>query len=75
MLKSSKRMGEISPPDQALLRVHRAARYLDCSVWTLRRLVYAGQLVGVKVGSNLCVEKSQLDLYIATHRTKQAAER
>lgn len=55
--------------DVGLLSVKNAALYLDCSPWTIRHKVYRGELMGVKVGAKLCVEKVELDRYILEHWT------
>jgi excisionase family DNA binding protein len=52
-----------------LVDVREAGRYLACSPWTVRKKIYSGEIIGVKVGTKLCVERAELDRYIRKHRT------
>jgi excisionase family DNA binding protein len=56
--------------DKLLFGVKEAGLALSCSPWTIRKMIYSGRLVGVKVGSRLCVERTELERFIAVHRTR-----
>jgi excisionase family DNA binding protein len=60
--------------ERAVLKIKRAAAFLDMSPWTLRRKVYSGEIVGVKLGGRLGIERAELDKYIARCRTKRGGE-
>jgi excisionase family DNA binding protein len=56
--------------DKLLLGMKEAGQALSCSSWTVRKMIYSGRLVGVKVGTRLCVERAELEKFIADNRTK-----
>jgi excisionase family DNA binding protein len=53
-----------------LLGMKEAGETLSCSPWTVRKMIYSGRLVGVKIGTRLCVERAELERFIAENRTK-----
>jgi hypothetical protein len=58
--------------EPALFDMNDGGAYLGrLSPWTLRRKIYRGEIVGVKAGGRLLVEKVELDKYIARSRTKK----
>jgi excisionase family DNA binding protein len=59
--------------DRLLLGMKEAGESLSCSPWTIRKLIYSGQLVGVKIGTRLCVERAELERFVAKHRTRLGA--
>lgn len=56
--------------NKLLLGMKEAGETLSCSPWTVRKLIYNGRLVGVKIGTRLCVEKAELERFVAENRTK-----
>ena len=57
-----------------LLDINGASKYIACSKWTIRKKVYSGEIVGVKGGTKLCVERAELERYIREHRTNRGRE-
>jgi excisionase family DNA binding protein len=53
-----------------LLGMNEAGEALSCSPWTVRKLIYSGRLVGVKVGTRLCVERAELERFVTQNRTR-----
>lgn len=47
-----------------LLSVEGAARYMDCSRWTVYRLIEAGKLQAVTVGTRTKVRPADIDAYL-----------
>lgn len=62
---------EKSMQDKLLLGMKEAAETMSCSPWTVRKLIYSGRLVGVKVGARLCVERVELERFVVGNRTKR----
>jgi excisionase family DNA binding protein len=58
------------PAHGRLMKVRRAADYLDLSVWTLRRLVQEGQLPVVQLPghSPWLLDQCDLDAWIEKHK-------
>ena len=54
-------------PAARLLSTNCAARYLGISVWTLRRMVLAGEIAAVR-GKHLKFDKRDLDLWIEANK-------
>jgi excisionase family DNA binding protein len=50
-----------------LLSTACAARYLGMSVWTLRRMVFAGEIPAIR-GKHLKFDKRDLDLWIEANK-------
>jgi len=51
-----------------LLSTACAARYLGVSVWTVRRLVYAGELPAQRRGRRMRFDKKDLDRWIVGNK-------
>lgn len=50
---------------RCLIDVYDAARRLGCSVWTVRRLIYDGDLTGYKIGYRMMrVDETELNALI-----------
>jgi len=57
-------------PDQRLLDVRQAARYLSISVWTVKEMVASGRLARVDLGvRRVLVDRVTLDALIAPRST------
>jgi excisionase family DNA binding protein len=56
--------------DRLLLGMKEAGESLSCSPWTVRKLIYSGRLVGVKIGTRLCVERAELERFVNENRTR-----
>ena len=54
-------------PAARLLSTNCAARYLGISVWTLRRMVFAGKIAAIR-GKHLKFDKRDLDLWIEANK-------
>ena len=54
-------------PAARLLSTNCAARYLGISVWTLRRMVLAGEIAAVR-GKHLKFDRRDLDLWIEANK-------
>lgn len=62
----AERIEEAAKADsRPLLSVEGAARYLDCSRWTVYRLIEAGELQAVTVGKRIKVRPADIDRYLA----------
>lgn len=57
-----------NPDAGTLLSVTRAAELLDCSTWTVRRMVRDGLLVPIKLGADTKIPLSELIAYIEGQR-------
>ncbi len=55
--------------EKILLNMREAGEAMSCSPWTIRRKIYAGELVGVKIGTKLNIERAELERYIESNRT------
>jgi excisionase family DNA binding protein len=53
---------------QPYMTVSDAARYMNCSRWTVYRLIQAGALKPLKVGSRLRFRVADLDAYVEGDR-------
>lgn len=56
-----------------LLRTRAAARYLNCSLWQLRRLIWSGALSVIQHGEGgerapWLLDRADLDLYIEAQK-------
>ena len=47
-----------------LLSQHEAAAYLGISYWTLRDLTFRGEVLHVKIGRRILVDRLDLDAYL-----------
>jgi excisionase family DNA binding protein len=53
-----------APALQPYMTVQEAAEYMNCSRWTVYRLIQAGALKPLKVGTRLRFRPTDLDAYI-----------
>jgi len=51
-----------------LLSLKAAAAYLSLSYWTLRELVWCGELPSVRAGRRILVDRNDLDTWIGEHK-------
>lgn len=51
-----------------MLTVPQAAAYLSCPVWTVRTLIWNGEIPVIKVGKGYLIDRQDLDLWV--DRTK-----
>jgi excisionase family DNA binding protein len=56
-----------------LLTLRQAAEYLSVSVWTLRRLVWRGDLPHVPIGKLVQLDRADLDRWIDEKKTRFGA--
>jgi excisionase family DNA binding protein len=63
--------GEGAPPRPEMLDKQDLARYFGVSVDTIERLVKAGELAAVRVGSQVRFTLEDVDGFIARHRTRE----
>jgi excisionase family DNA binding protein len=59
-----------SKPQPRLLNVSAAASYLSCSEWTVRRLIWRGDLASVRVGRSVRLDRADLDAFVDRQKTK-----
>ncbi len=57
-------MEQITPVDARLLTLPEAARYLGCTVWAVRELIWRGDLSYTRFGKRFQVELRDLDVLI-----------
>ncbi len=62
-----------SPVRRRLFSVQEAGDYLSLSPWTIREMVWRGELPEVRMGRRLLIDKQDLDALI--DRTKRNRER
>jgi excisionase family DNA binding protein len=53
-----------SGDERPLMSAEAAARYMDCSRWTIYRLVESGQLKAHTVGARLKIRPADIDRYL-----------
>jgi excisionase family DNA binding protein len=56
-----------------LLTLNQAAEYLALSHWTLRRLVWRGDLPHVRIGRLVQLDRADLDAWIDSQKTRFGA--
>lgn len=61
------------PPERRLLSEHEAAQYLGVSYWTLRDLVFRGELPFVRIGRRKLVDRLDLDAYLDRSKIRHGA--
>lgn len=61
-------------PKAPLLTLEEAAERVRTSVWTIRRWIREGKLVGVRVGNQLRVDSEDLEEFIRRGKTNQERE-
>jgi len=54
-----------------LLDLREAARLLGISYWTLRTLIFSGQIPYVRIGRRLLVDHVDVDQFISTNKKKE----
>ena len=55
-------------PLKRLYNVTEAAEYLGRSVWSIRRLIWAGELPSVRAGGRVHVDVRDMDEFIEKHK-------
>lgn len=60
-----------SRPPIRLLSPCDAGRYLGCSVWTVREMIWSGRLPVVRVGRLTRLDVRDLDAWVDTHKERQ----
>lgn len=61
-----------------LLTVRAAAEYMSTTVWTVRNLIWRGELSHLKPGKAILIDRNDLDAWIARNKIgahKEATER
>jgi excisionase family DNA binding protein len=57
--------------ERRLLTIQEAARYLGRSGWSVRRLVWAGELPCVRGGRRVHIDVMDLEVFIAQHKVRE----
>lgn len=55
--------------DQRLYSITTAAKYLGLSPWTIREMIWRGDLPSVRMGRRVMLDLDDLNQYIAFHKT------
>ncbi len=58
-------------PLKRLYNVTEAAEYLGRSAWSIRRLIWAGELPSVRAGRRVQVDLSDMDEFIEKHKVRE----
>ncbi len=58
-------------PAKRLYSVAEAAEYLGRSVWSLRRLIWDGELPSVRAGGRVHVDVRDMDEFIEKHKVTE----
>lgn len=53
-----------------LLGLREASQYLGLSYWTLRGMLYRGDLACVKAGRRILIDRQDLDSWIEEHKER-----
>lgn len=56
-----------------LYTIPEAARYLGRTVWSVRELIWKGEIPLVRVGRRIHLDIEDLNLFIANHKTTETA--
>jgi len=67
-MASQHELAPVAVPQARLLTVPQAAAYLSCAIWTVRQLIWSGELPVVKPGKGYLIDRQDLDRWI--ERTK-----
>ena len=54
-----------------LFSLQEAAGYLGRSTWSVRRLIWNGELPSVRAGGRVHVDVRDMDMFIETHKVKE----
>ena len=54
--------------EQRLYSITIAAKYLGLSPWTIREMIWRGDLPSVRMGRRVMLDLQDLDRYIAAHK-------
>lgn len=65
--------GERPRAEQQLFDLHEASRFLGVSPWTVRDLIWRGDLPSVRVGRLVRVDRRDLEAFIARNRITSPA--
>jgi putative molybdopterin biosynthesis protein len=66
---------QCSRKEQRLLNVEEAAGYLGITSWTVRRLVWRGELPSVPVGRCVRIDRKDLDDFIQRQKSRNGEPR
>ncbi len=55
-------------PAQRLLTLREAARYLGLSTWTIRELIWRGEILRVRISRKILIDRDDLDRYIEARK-------
>jgi excisionase family DNA binding protein len=58
---------EISP---RLFNIAEAAKYMSCSVWFVRTMIWGGRIPYLKLGKGYQLDRSDLDKFIDSEKQK-----
>jgi hypothetical protein len=70
-MPSAQSVSEVNPTPR-LLTVKQAAAYSGATIWHIRELYWAKDVLGFIAGRRLLIERASLDAYI-THRLSERA--
>ncbi len=62
------RLGNVPKPLKRLYALAEAAGYLGRSMWSVRRLIWNGELPSVRAGGRVHVDVRDMDEFIAKHK-------
>ncbi len=55
-------------PQVGLLNLKQAASYLNCTVWAVRDLVWAGKISHVRIGRFIQIDRKDLDSFVESQK-------
>lgn len=61
-----------SKPYKRLYRIDEAAEYLGRSTWSVRRLIWAGELPAVRHGRRVHVDVQDMEVFIDRNKFREA---
>jgi len=74
MVKAKRRDIQAAEPEQVgnttprLLNIPDAAKYMGCTVWFVRTLIWGRQLAHVRFGKRFLLDRSDLDRFIDSQK-------
>jgi len=69
----TKQAAKSQPPDgipPRLLNIADAAKYMSCSVWFVRTIIWGGRIPFVKFGKRYQLDRSDLDKFIDSEKQR-----
>lgn len=69
----AKQAAELQPPDgmsPRLLNIADAAKYMSCSVWFVRTMIWGGRIPFVKFGKGYKLDRTDLDKFIDSEKQR-----